>query len=729
MNDSSEATPVVVLQDPTRLLDRRRAEGVRAALGRLRDSGLSRASESSPRQHVLVRTLGRTEQPPEGVAGTPRLPILWVVETTRAIPEALLDGDDHEDFVRAGVHEREFLARLARLADPSVERSAVGGGLEPSAALLERLDAAPPSNGRTLVVINVPALVVQDRLSDTSVAIVEHALATRILGRADRTDLVARHALGSYVVVLDRRRARVEEVLAALHERLVEPISTPSGAVFITPAIGLAEVDGPAAEVMLRAVEAAERARARKDLQPVRWTPEVAHQPLPEPLRRMRVATTGTAVQILLSFLAGLVLPFLLYLGLDALGYDVTDVVYLAVVAALVLTALGVWAESLLALRETVPPQVGGEPPRASIIIAAYLPNEASTILGTLDAFSRLDHPDYEVVLAYNTPTPLPLEARLVELAEANPWLKVLRVDGSTSKAQNVDAALDVITGRYVGIFDADHHPEPGVLRRAWAWLATGADVVQGRCVVRNGDESPVARTIAVEFEVIYGVAHPGRARLHGFGIFGGSNGFWSRDAIHAVRLHGQMLTEDIDASLRAVSRGLRIVSDPGLVSRELAPTTWRQLWRQRTRWAQGWFQVTLRHTLRAALSPDMTFRQRVGAVHLLLWRDAFPWLSLQIIPLLAFWLVRGDALDWRIPVFVVTTVLVTFTGPLQIAVARRVAHPDIRSRRGWFLRYLVVNSVFYAAMRNLIGRAAQYREILGRDEWNVTTRSPAPRP
>ena len=43
------------------------------------------------------------------------------------------------------------------------------------------------------------------------------------------------------------------------------------------------------------------------------------------------------------------------------------------------------------------------------------------------------------------------------------------------------------------------------------------------------------------------------------------------------------MLTEDIDSSMRSLRAGFMIVSDPGLVSTELAPITIGALWHQRT--------------------------------------------------------------------------------------------------------------------------------------------------
>jgi cellulose synthase/poly-beta-1,6-N-acetylglucosamine synthase-like glycosyltransferase len=105
------------------------------------------------------------------------------------------------------------------------------------------------------------------------------------------------------------------------------------------------------------------------------------------------------------------------------------------------------------------------------------------------------------------------VEQALRRIAARDPRFVPYRVEGSTSKAQNVNAALSVVTGEFVGVFDADHHPAPGAFDRAWRWLSSGYDVVQGHCVIRNGDASWVARTVAVEFEGIYAVSHPGRAR------------------------------------------------------------------------------------------------------------------------------------------------------------------------------------------------------------------------
>lgn len=434
-----------------------------------------------------------------------------------------------------------------------------------------------------------------------------------------------------------------------------------------------------------------------------------------------------TPLQVAATFVLGLGVPFGAYAAAGAAGTDLAGAVYPIVVAALLLTAAAVWTEGLLALRPARPPRRPAAPyPPASAVIAAYLPNEAATVVATVRAFLALDYPGpLQVVLAYNTPRPMLLEQVLARIARADPRLVPLHVAGSTSKAENVTAALAVVTGEFVGIFDADHLPDAGSFRRAWRWLSHGWDVVQGHPVVRNGPAAPLARLVAVEFEAIYAVGHPGRGRLHGFGLFGGSTGFWRTDVLRATGMRPTMLTEDIDASLRAVRHGARIVADPALVSSELAPTTLRVLWHQRMRWAQGWFQVSLHHLGPGLRSPHLGLRQKAGLAFLLGWREVYPWVSLQVYPILAHQalLERGSGgVDWLVPVFVLTTLLTLSVGPWQTVFAYRAGHPSIRRHGGWFLAYLVL-SVPYAEWKNTIARVAQLKELMGERRWTVTPR------
>jgi cellulose synthase/poly-beta-1,6-N-acetylglucosamine synthase-like glycosyltransferase/GGDEF domain-containing protein len=554
---------------------------------------------------------------------------------------------------------------------------------------------------------------------------------------------IARGTDGDLLLLLpSSSRRQAGRRLAALSSRIathrfdLQGQSTP-----LSPLIGYRRLRNTASaqEALVQARAAVQQSGLHLDLHPVAYRPgpaAVAAAP-PEPgavriwLAAFR-ARHALVIQYFMTMALGLVVPFLVYWGLGSIGFDISDGVYLFVVVALALTALSIWAEGFLALKREDPPLEPAQPfPPASAIIAAYLPNEAPIIEDTVRAFLRVQYPaPLQIILAYNTPRDMPeIEERLLRIARENPRFVPMRVRTSTSKAQNVNAALPYVTGEITAVFDADHQPDADSFRRAWRWLSHGADVVQGHCFIRNGAESWVARMVAVEFEQIYAVSHPGRARLHGFGIFGGSNGYWRTGLLRELRMHGFMLTEDIDSSMRALVRGRKIISDPYLVSRELAPETMAALTRQRLRWAQGWFQISMKWVIPALRSRHLSLRQKAGMMQLLAWREAYPWISMQILPLIAYWAVMAGSLariDWFVPLFVVTTLFTLGTGPGQILFVYKLADPQIRKHASWFWFYLVTSTFFYAGLKNAWGRIAHLKEWQGETSWVVTSRAKA---
>lgn len=108
-----------------------------------------------------------------------------------------------------------------------------------------------------------------------------------------------------------------------------------------------------------------------------------------------------------------------------------------------------------------------------------------------------------------------------------------------------------------------------------------------------NTNESFLARMIAIEFDKIYAIAHPGRSRMFGFGLFCGSNGWWRTNVICKLKMHGHMLTEDIDSALRAYGSGKKAAHDMNVSSYEMAPNTFGAFWKQRMRWTQGKFHCS----------------------------------------------------------------------------------------------------------------------------------------
>lgn len=539
---------------------------------------------------------------------------------------------------------------------------------------------------------------------------------------------------GIYVLMPEVSAATANERLQRLSSRIAGVRLDFAGEhLRLTPVIGYTTFSAaPSGRALREQVSlAGDDAGLHLDLLPVRFTAALAAAAVTPARDRLLLLAERlrSPLQVGFTFALLLSLPFIVYVCSWYAGFDLTKVTYPLVAAALAVTAMALWIESFRAMGAVaVPPVAEGPLPRATAIIVAYLPNEAATIVDTVTNLLLQDYRgDLEVILAYNTPRHLPIEDTLAQVAADDPRLLLLRVAGSTSKAQNINAALAHANGEFVGIFDADHHPAQGSFLRAWRWLSNGHDIVQGHCVVRNGDVSWVARMVAVEFETIYAVSHPGRARLHGFGIFGGSNGYWRRDALRQIRMQRTMLTEDIDSSMRSLREGFSIVSDPNLVSSELAPTTLGALWNQRLRWAQGWTQTSRRHLAPALTSDLLGTRQKLGAAFLLGWAQLMPWITIQVIPILGFvaWQHGGlGRLDWLIPLFVLLTLFTFSVGAAQAIFAYILGDETIRRHRGWFVVYGLHSIIWFGEFKNLIVRVAQLKEVIGERQWRVTPRT-----
>jgi cellulose synthase/poly-beta-1,6-N-acetylglucosamine synthase-like glycosyltransferase/FixJ family two-component response regulator/GGDEF domain-containing protein len=646
-----------------------------------------------------------------------------------------LDGGA-DDYITKPFRNDELIARvknrLARIRSVRRRDDQVLVDVESFAFEVDRELSRASRGGRggLLAVVDLPSLEsVETMLGDRERRKVLETLAGAMRQAAEPIDLLGATRSGDLAILLpDVDLKTGARRLYAMAERAAGLTTEVAGfKIRPVPMIGFVEferggtLDSPTA--LNRAATASREAGSIQDLQPHRW------QPPPRSKRRTDHHPSRELIQVAATMVLGLGLPFLVYRWFDQAGYDISWGVYIAVVVGLVTTAALIWTEGFYAASHPGAPGVAAAPePPATAIICAYLPNEAGTIVETVEHFMKIDYQaGLQVILAYNTPRDLAVENELIEIADRYPNLLLVRVPNSNSKAQNLNAGMARATGEFVGIFDADHHPDLDAFHRAWRWLSNGYSAVQGHCLVRNGDVSFLARMVSVEFESIYAVSHPGRYLRDQFGVFGGSNGYWRTDALHLTRMRGSMLTEDIDASMRLLKAGGLIASDPLLISRELATTTAVQIWNQRLRWAQGWFQVSIRHVFKMLQLPHFTFRQKLGIFNLLLQREVYPWISLQIFPLAAFWILRGDALNRLVPIFVATTIFTASVGPGTVWFAYRLAHPDIKKHRSWFWQYLFFSLFIYTEVKNIIARVAQLKQAMGETSWRVTPRSADP--
>ncbi|KAF2456993.1 N-acetylglucosaminyltransferas-like protein [Lineolata rhizophorae] len=376
------------------------------------------------------------------------------------------------------------------------------------------------------------------------------------------------------------------------------------------------------------------------------------------------------------------------------------------------------------------------------IIIVAYLPNEKDIIMDR--AFYALDKIEYprdklRINIVYNTPYPIePLETELHQLAAKYSELRVIRVPNSKSKADNLNYFFTLNTGSdVIAIYDCDHYMHPHGPRWAIERFKKDpkVDIVQGRCVVFNSGENFLTSMISVEFDKIYAVSHPGRAKQWGFGLFCGSNGYWRTSLIKDLKMDESMLTEDIDSALRAVSRGAKTVHDLNVVSYELAPTNFQSFWKQRLRWAQGWTQASIRHLELSYKRVRMeglerNFRVRFGLISLLLIREWSYYLVTQYTCLVLSFLIT------KFPSTVAELArLVYFQYPVSqwlliVSIVCLLATLWITNRAKsefatpWMIVVFSLLYPVYLIINATIGLYGHARQVINYSSWNPTARS-----
>jgi cellulose synthase/poly-beta-1,6-N-acetylglucosamine synthase-like glycosyltransferase len=188
------------------------------------------------------------------------------------------------------------------------------------------------------------------------------------------------------------------------------------------------------------------------------------------------------------------------------------------------------------------------------------------------------------------------------------------------------------------------------------------------------------------------------------------------------VRFDPRKMTEDIDASVRGLLRGFRIMQDRSIVSSELAPLDFRSFWFQRKRWAQGWLEVSIGYQRQFWRSPHFSIGQKLYWTYLLSYREAYPLITLQIFPVILSLLMLYGELPLFSHWFLWTSAIVTLlSGPYQTLSAARNAQAEYP--RHYILIYASV-VFFYVMVKNVISLVALYDHFTGQSEWVVTRRA-----
>jgi cellulose synthase/poly-beta-1,6-N-acetylglucosamine synthase-like glycosyltransferase len=318
--------------------------------------------------------------------------------------------------------------------------------------------------------------------------------------------------------------------------------------------------------------------------------------------------------------------------------------------------------------------------PPVSVLVACK--NEETVIDALATSLLSLDYPRDRIELCVvddgsTDATPELLAARVRDDARLRVVTRPPDAGGGKSGALN--AALEDASGEIIVVFDADHRPRRDVVRRLVRHFADPrVAAAQGRCVIRNGKDSLLARLVAIDYLAGYLVNEYGRQSLFRLPAYGGAN-----CAVRTSRLRAlggwnpNSVTEDTDLTLRLLLCGDRVCYDVTAVDEEEAVVTLGRYWRQRYRWARGHQQVWRDYRRAVWRSRRLSFAEKVETTMFLLVFH-LPVASALGVVILLLWLggvVRPGDLGG---VFMLWTLL--FLGPLlELGGALLVARSDRR--------------------------------------------------
>ncbi|MGD8813539.1 MAG: DUF2341 domain-containing protein, partial [Anaerolineales bacterium] len=276
--------------------------------------------------------------------------------------------------------------------------------------------------------------------------------------------------------------------------------------------------------------------------------------------------------------------------------------------------------------------------PEEQPFISIHLPlyNESRVVGRLLEACTRLDYQNYEVLVADDS-TDKTIED--LEKWAKHPKVRIShRINRTGFKGAALQHAMEVMDPRtqYIAVFDADFIPPPDVLHQFLSYFygvngnngydpSIGGElrlideslaVVQGyQWHILNASENWITRAIRTEFSGSYVVERPSQEVTGGMKMISGSVFMIRADLLRRIGW-GTSITEDWELTIRLYLDGYRVLYSPFIQAPAECVSDFKQLARQRMRWAEGHTFNVKRYLLQVLSSKKLTSREKLEFIY-----------------------------------------------------------------------------------------------------------------
>jgi cellulose synthase/poly-beta-1,6-N-acetylglucosamine synthase-like glycosyltransferase len=206
------------------------------------------------------------------------------------------------------------------------------------------------------------------------------------------------------------------------------------------------------------------------------------------------------------------------------------------------------------------------------------------------------------------------------QLSTAGSESIVTHTQGRGSKVENLEKSTSLVCSEIVAVFDSDARVE-GVVRSATiVERLADADCIQGANISSSGSHSMVGRFCQHESLFSALVSETFSLGVHSTSQFRGTNAYFRAETFREVEFNLNTALEDIDATIRLLSKGRRIKFDPELVAVEASPSGPIALLKQRIRWFIGWGHLCRVHFFAVVKSSNMSLPRKCHVLGYLSW-------------------------------------------------------------------------------------------------------------
>ena len=237
--------------------------------------------------------------------------------------------------------------------------------------------------------------------------------------------------------------------------------------------------------------------------------------------------------------------------------------------------------------------------PTYSIVIALY--REAAAVPDLVAALRALNYPLEKLDVKFVLEPDDHETHEAFRLQQLGPPFEIIiaPASGPRTKPKALNAALPLVRGAFVAVFDAEDRPEPDQLRLALeAFVANDERLacVQARLTIDNTADSWLTRVFTAEYAGLFDVFLPGLAAWRLPLPLGGSSNHFRTPVLREVGAWDPYnVTEDAGLGMRLARFGYRTAVIASTTYEE-APARFGPWLRQRTRWFKGWMQTWLVH-------------------------------------------------------------------------------------------------------------------------------------